>query len=223
MTGLGIGQHISHLEVQSGAAALKVHLRLWDDAFAQVISAVLSPPGLAAVMIAVAAASAPRTEAWFWAAMTFTLSVLAPLGCLLWLFRRGMVSDLDVCRREERFRPLAFTLAATFVAVAVLWLASGPALLLAVATAQLAQMMLVLSITMRWKVSMHGVAVGAWVTFLLYNLGYRAFPVLVALPLVVWARVHLRRHTLAQAIVGIVLGGLVTWAMLRWVAGGVRV
>ncbi len=206
------------LEVQGSIAALRVHLHPYADALANFVSAVSSPPVLAAVMITVAAVSARRTDAWFWAVVDLAFSVVAPFGYLLWLFRRRMVSDLDGCCRQVCFRPLSFTLATTLMAVIALAVASAPPLLLAVAGVQLVQVMLMLSTTLPWKVSGRSVAVGAWVTFLFYNLGYRAWPALVALPFVVWSHIHLHRHTSARSISGVVWGGLMTWLMLLLVS-----
>jgi membrane-associated phospholipid phosphatase len=191
----------------------------WADRLANAVSTVLSPPVLAAAMIAIAAAASRLVVAWIWAGVALTLCLLAPLGYLLWLFRRGIVSDLDVQHREERARPLVFTLAAMLTAVVILRLASAPPALLAVTGAQFAQTALVLIITLRWKISVHGAAVAACIALLIYVLGRQASPALLALPLVGWSRVRLHRHTPAQTIAGVVLGALVTGATLALVSG----
>jgi membrane-associated phospholipid phosphatase len=191
----------------------------WADHLAYVVSTVLSPPVVAAAMLAIAAAASRLAIAWVWAGVALTLCLLAPMGYLLWLFRRGLVSDLDVQHREERARPLAVTLAAMFTAVVVLRLASAPSALLAVTGAQFTQTALVLIITLRWKISVHGAAVAACVALLLYVAGHQAGPAVLALPLVGWSRVHLHRHTPAQTLAGTVLGGLVTWGALVLTSG----
>jgi len=188
--------------------------RAWADHLAYVVSTVLSPPVLAAAMIAIAAAASRLAVAWIWAGTALVLSLLAPIGYVLWLFRRGLVSDLDVQRREERARPLVFTLAAMLTAVVILRLVPAPPALLAVTGAQLTQTALVLIITLRWKISVHGAAVAACVALLLFVLGHQATPALLALPLVGWSRVHLHRHTPAQTVAGAAMGGLVTWGAL---------
>lgn len=188
----------------------------WGDSLAHVVSAVLSPPVLAAVMLTVAGAATQMAAAWIWAGVALASSVLAPVGYLLWLHRRGLVSDLDVQRRGER--PLAFTLTALAVTAATLWLGSAPALLRGLSTAHLVQMTLVLLITLRWKISMHGATIAACVALLLYLVGPHAAPVLIAVPLVAWSRVRLHRHTLSQTVAGAALGGLIMWSVLRWIA-----
>ncbi len=192
--------------------------RRWADNLASLVSALLSPPVLAVVMIAIAARAAGTPVAWLWAGVNLALSVLAPIGHLLWLHRRGIVSDLDVQRREERFRPLSFTLAAMAASTALLWFSAAPAIMRGLAAAHLAQTTLVLAITLRWKISMHGAASAACAALLLFVAGPPAASALAAVPLVAWSRVRLRRHTPAQTIAGAALGGLVMWSILLWIA-----
>lgn len=193
--------------------------RRWLDSLASLISALLSPPVLAVGMIVIAAATG-GPAAWRWAGVGLVISVLAPICYLLWLHRQGLVSDLDVQRRAERFRPLSFTLAALTVTAAFFWLSAAPTVMRGLAAAHLAQTTLVLTITLRWKISMHAAASAACVALLLYVAGPLAAPAVAALPLVAWSRVRLRRHTPAQTIAGAALGGLVMWAVLHWTATG---
>jgi membrane-associated phospholipid phosphatase len=212
-------RHIEQPAEQSMDLALpQVQPQRWADSLASVVSAVLSPPALAAFMIVIAAAATRSTTAWPWAGAALTLGILAPIGYLLWLYERGLVSDLDVQRRAERPRPLAFTLTALAFSATALWLGSAPALLRGLSVAHLTQTTLVLAITLRWKISMHGAAIAACAALLLYLAGPHAAPALAAVPLVAWSRIRLRRHTPGQTVAGAVLGGLVMWSVLRWVA-----
>jgi membrane-associated phospholipid phosphatase len=169
-------------------------------------------------MFAAAAGAAPEADAWPWVGLAVATGVLAPSGYLLWLYRRGLVSDLDVQRREERWRPLLFTLTALTLTVAALELGGAPALPGALVAANLLLTALVFPITLRWKISMHGAASGAAAALGLFLLGPPAAAGLLAVILVTWSRVHLRRHTPAQALAGAMLGAVVTWSMLLWVS-----
>ncbi|MGQ9491358.1 MAG: phosphatase PAP2 family protein [Anaerolineae bacterium] len=183
---------------------------------ANTVSAVLSPPVLGTAMIAIAAVATQQVAAWAWACTALALNVLAPIGYLLWLLKQGLVSDLDVQNRTERARPLSFTLAAMLITVLVLRLLNAPSLLLAVCATQLIQTALALVITLRWKISMHSAACAACFALLVFVMGRQAVPLLLALPLVGWSRIYLRRHTPAQTIAGAALGGLITWGTLTW-------
>jgi membrane-associated phospholipid phosphatase len=188
------------------------------DYAAHLTSAVLSPPVLAASMIVMATVTVQQTLAWLWAGIGLMLNILAPMAYLVRLFRRGLISDFEVARREERRRPLMFTLASMLSGVALFGMGAAPRLLFAVILAQTAQTILILLITLHWKISVHSAAIAAFWVLLFYLMGSQATSALPALPLVAWARVHLRRHTPAQTVVGAALGGILTWGILIWMA-----
>jgi len=180
-----------------------------------VVSAVFSPPLLATAMIAIAAASSAEASAWRWALLGLTLMVLSPIGYLLWLYRQGLVSDLDVQRREERARPMRFTLAAMILAVVLFGLTPAPRILLLVTAAQVLQATFILVVTRHWKISVHGAAAAAFLALLLYLTSWQAALALLVLPLVLWSRIRLHRHTPAQTLAGTMAGGLITaWVLL---------
>ncbi len=188
----------------------------WEDEVAGVVSIIFAPPFVAAYMITFVVVVSGVSEAWRWAGLYLAQSVLAPLGYLLWLRQNGLVSDLDVKERAERFRPLAFTVVAMVLACVVFWAGGAPPLLRGLAVVAVLLLGVVLVVTTRWKISMHGAAIGAFTALLLIVIGWGAVPILLIVPVVAWARVHLRRHTPAQAIAGIALGGFITWSVLAW-------
>ena len=100
--------------------------------------------------------------------------------------------------------------------MAALELGRAPALLRALVAANLLLTALVFPITLRWKISMHCAANGAAVALWLFLIGPLAAAGLLAVLLVAWSRVHLRRHTPAQALAGAMLGAVVTWGTLMW-------
>ena len=77
------------------------------------------------------------------------------------------------------------------------------------------QMALILLVTSRWKISGHGVAIGGITVFAVGIFGREAWPLLLAIPLVAWARVRLKRHTLAQTVAGSLLGIAMTLLLLQ--------
>lgn len=193
-----------------------LQLQRWTDTVAHVVSVVLSPPVLAATMLVMAAGIVQQTVAWLWAGVGLTMNIVAPMGYVVRLFRRGLISDFDIGLREERRRPLVFTLASMLGGVTLLTAGAAPRLVLAVVLAQMAQTILILLITLHWKISVHSAAIAAMLAFLLYLTGSQAVSALPVLPLVAWSRVRLRRHTPAQTVAGAVLGAVLTWGILIW-------
>jgi membrane-associated phospholipid phosphatase len=153
-------------------------------------------------------------QAWRWAGFEVCVAVLAPLLYLAWLVRHGRVTDLDVQLREQRARPMLFTLGCGALGLAVLALGGAPPLLVTLAGGLWAQMVIILSITLYWKISVHSATAAAAATALLVLFG-TPLPWLVGVPLIAWARVRLGRHTLAQTVFGALLGtAILGWALL---------
>jgi membrane-associated phospholipid phosphatase len=177
----------------------------WDGRVAYVASMIFSPPVLNVVVMLLTASTVSGGRAWAWAGIYVFLTVLVPLLYLAWLLHRGLVADLDVQLREQRIRPLLFTVVCAGLAWIVLKLGVAPQQLIAVASALSLMTMIILSITLWWKISVHcaAVAMAAAVTWSLFGL---ALPLLMGAPFIAWARVRLHRHTVAQTIAGLLLG-----------------
>ena len=136
----------------------------------------------------------------------------APLSPLVGA--NGDVTDLDIQLRQQRSRPFLAMMTGQAVAWLLLTAGSAPSPLPMIAGAYLVQTSLILLITLRWKISVHtstaaGVTVAVWGT-----LGTVAVPFALTLPLIVWSRVKLRRHTLGQTLAGTALGSGIFLAAL---------
>lgn len=152
--------------------------------------------------------------AWGWAVAYLLLAIVAPFLYLVRLVQRGAVTDLDVQRREQRPRPLLAAIAATGVGWLALQIGGAPLPLRALACGAWGELVLILVITLRWKISIHcataaGLAVLLWGTF---NIS----PALafVGVATIAWSRWRLRRHTWAQTAAGTALGSAVYWVAL---------
>ncbi|MFP4344372.1 MAG: hypothetical protein ACLFU8_06760 [Anaerolineales bacterium] len=181
------------------------------------ISQLGSPPALS--LLAVALTSLLLDLAAFWALVYLVFAVCLPIGYVIWLVRRGRVTDLDLQLREQRTRPFVVTLAGQALALGLLVLGKGPYPLALVAGTALIQTLCIFLITLRWKISVH-TSTAASITVLVWSVagGVAAAPLVVSVPLIAWSRVKLRRHTPAQTIAGVVLGSTV-FLMALWLLG----
>ena len=197
-------------DVASPAAVDTAIPRAWDGFLAYVISQVGSPPVLAVVAMALLASTLSSPRAWRWAGVYVFLAIVTPILYLLWLLSHGWVSDLDVQLREERARPLIFSIACAGVAWLVLALGGAPLEMVVVAGGLWLQMAVISGITLWWKISVHSAA-AAGVATLIWSLIGATLPLLVGVVIIAWSRVRLRRHTVAQTIAGAALGFAIFW------------
>lgn len=188
------------------------------DATAQVLSQAACPPVLAVAMIALTAAASGAPGAWRFASLYVVLALVLPLLYLVWLLRRGQVSDLDVIVRGERWRPLLGAVSGMALSTVIFAWAGAPAEMCAVSVALWLFTFLAFFITLRWKISMHSGAAAAVATLVWLTTSTAAWPLTLGIPVMAWARIRLRRHTPAQTIAGALLGSLVMALSLHFIA-----
>lgn len=187
------------------------------DALANVLSSVACPPVLAAAMMAITASIVDTAQAWRYAVLYVSLAIATPIVYLLWLMRRGVVSDLDVKIRGERWRPLLAAQLGMTIALVIFLLRGAPPLMIGLAGALLIYTSAAFFITLYWKISMHSAAAAALTALAVVQFGPHAIPLAFGIPLMAWARIRLRRHTLAQTIAGALLGsGVLILALTRF-------
>jgi membrane-associated phospholipid phosphatase len=173
---------------------------------ARLISEVGSPPGLSLLAVVLVVQAAGPAAAWRWASLHLLLTILLPMAYLIWLVRRGRVTDLHLPRRRERYRPLGFALVTGALSAAALIQGSAPHLLVLLALLQLAQVVIFLAFTLRWKVSAHCAAASGLTILAVFLWGPAGVLLGVCVPLIAWSRVYLSRHTLHQTVAGTLIG-----------------
>ena len=184
--------------------------------WARLISDLLSPPviwGLMAFPIAFHTAES-QERAVIWALTYSVLVCILPalyIGYMVW---RGHITDIHMRVREQRVRPFIVSLICTALAWTALRWMGAPSLLPLFTLFSLIQIAVMLVITLIWKISMHSMSISGAVVLAgaLYGPG-TALLLSPLIGLVGVARIKLRRHTLAEVIVGGLLGAALTAAM----------
>jgi hypothetical protein len=134
------------------------------------------------------------------------LAAAAVAGHVLLLRRRSRVGDFWISARAERVMPAVSLLAAFVALIVVLVLLDSPQNLFLLTLSMGLASAAVAGITLLWKASAHCTVAGHAAAAGLLLLGPLGLLFLVALPLVVWARMTLKAHTLPQALAGAMVG-----------------
>lgn len=182
--------------------------------WARLISNMFSPPlMIMAGICLIAGVLGPA--AWQWAVGYLLIALVLPISFVAWQLKRGRLTSLEMHLRSERVQPYFVTLGCSLAAWLWLRLGMAPALLTVLAGVGVVQVALMLAVTLFWKISAHSASISGLVALALSLFGSVALPLLVLVPLVGWARVHLRRHSLMQVIAGSLLGAGLT-ALPLW-------
>ncbi len=184
------------------------------------VSQIASPPVMAVAAAYLAAGVHGQPAAFGWATLHVVAMVLVPLAYLARLLRRGTVSDLDVYRREERWRPFLATVTGAWAGWVLLQSLGAPPSLVGVTGVMALEALLVFLITLGWKISLHCATV-AMAGALVWKLTGSPVVFVLGVPLMIWSRVLLRRHTPAQTLAGSILGVLLVVLFFDLFAGAV--
>jgi membrane-associated phospholipid phosphatase len=174
----------------------------WEFRLARWISLVGSPPVLFASMILWAAVLVDAL--WQETAVYLILTLALPLAYIVYLVQQGKATDLDVSVRQQRIIPMFVSLAGAAVGWLYFEAILSPQLLTLLATAHVITSLIIAIITIFWKISVHSITSASTAVFLWAMTGSPM--VFLIIPMIIWSRVYLRRHSLLQTIAGGMLG-----------------
>lgn len=186
---------------------------------ARQVSTILAPATISVPMILLVAfyRASSVASALAYAGLTLFFLSIGPFAYILIGVRLGKLSDVDVSRRTERVGPFIFGLISVCLGWFALVLAHGPAPLISTVIVTALSGLIMMVITLWWKISLHASTLGAAATILTVLYGAVMLPAFVLLILVSWSRVALRRHTLSQVIAGSLLSIVLSTLILKLV------
>lgn len=178
---------------------------------AHLVSNLLNPfaLSLAVIMVLAYESSASPVDAFKWSLILIGTSVLPVYVASVYLVRAGHLDGIFSNRRRQRTRIYIIGIACAAVSYLLLWLLGASNGLMAALVAALSASILFMAINTVWKISVHTAFVMAAAILLIIFYGWVGAIAMVMVPLTVWARMELSQHSLAQALAGVVLSGLI--------------
>ena len=149
----------------------------------------------------------------------FAASTAAPMLLIYGLKKIGKVSDYNITFREQRFLPLLALVGVNALGYEFMQQLDAPRLLTGILLFNAVNMVVILLITLQWKISIHLFTLASSVALLFVQFGYTALWLLPLVPLLMWSRIVLKAHNFMQTLVGGVVGFAVTFAELTWWTG----
>ena len=183
---------------------------------AHLLTEVFAPlPVVATLLIAVAwrTASSPA-QAITWGLVAVLFACAVPFVYIVRGVRRHRLTDHHVSVRQQRPLPLVVAICSIAVGLTLMVLFGAPRPMIALITAMSVGLIVSLTITVFWKISVHtAVLAGAVVIVaLVFGLGFFWLAPLVGL--LGWARLERGDHTVPQVLTGAVIGALIAGAVL---------
>lgn len=146
-----------------------------------------------------------RQEALLWLAILAMFVTVLPVLCIGMLFRCARVSDWHLNSKEERLLPLCLTLGSMIIGTGILYYIEAEHQIVWAGIAYIANSVVFSAITPMWKISFHSSVTTGCITVLVVLVNAQFGWLFLLIPLIAWARVYRKRHTLLQTVVGAVL------------------
>lgn len=174
---------------------------------AKIIASVLHPATLVlpAVFLIVfqSVGSASSAFIWTFVSLVFTAIVAA---FVLFGVKKGFFSDMDVSIKKQRVILYPFVVIVTLCFAGFIYFFNGPMSLTIASILFVFALVVMDVINVRIKASVHVATVASIVTGVASAYGGITVLLFLLIPLVAWARIIEKRHTLKETIVGAICG-----------------
>lgn len=177
------------------------------NSFAKLISGV-SNPVLLSIPMSYAIVFKSREDALY--ALSWTLLSMLFAGIVglfvFWGVQRGLFSDFDISKREERTPIFIFTALLSTVYFAIILLLNGPRMLLVALGVLFLGILIADLINRKIKASIHLAVFSSFSLVLGILYGGIFWALLLLIPVVAWSRIKLKRHLFSEIIIGTLIG-----------------
>lgn len=188
------------------------------DRVAKWISIVTTAPILSVVPFILLNRAADSNEWLVLSSVTVGFALLLPISVTLLWSKTTRSRGWDIPERRDRIVPLAIGSASYLAGAWVLTRTGGPEISVLLMFCYGTNTLVVLVISLWWKVSVHAMGVMGPTVALLLAFGPIGAMMGLILPVVMWARVCLNKHTMAQVIAGASLGVVLTYGQFMLLA-----
>ena len=147
-------------------------------------------------------------------AITTLFGAVLPLSSTYYLVRKGIIPDIYASDRSTRTEPFLWAMASYLMGVTALLWYNAPFAVTALMACYFVNAIVMLMITLSWKISIHMVGVMGPLTALMFQLGTKIAPLMLLLLPVAWARLELKAHNKKQIAAGAVVSSLLTWVQM---------
>ncbi len=141
--------------------------------------------------------------------ISLVFASILPMAIIVY-WAKKLDTDSDISNREDRYTPLIVGIVSYFIGFLVSFIIGADHFLTALLLCYCVNTGIVLLITSKWKISVHTTGLSGPVGALILLLGPIGALFAIQYPILIWSRVTLNKHTLAQAIAGGVQGFFLT-------------
>ncbi len=186
------------------------------EKLASSISAVMNAPLITLATFIPLILKFGKGDTWDIFYITSFFGCILPLVSVVLLVKKKIISDFYATERNERFVPFLTTIFSYLLGTITLILIHAPAPITALMACYIINGLVLATITLKWKISIHASGVTSPVTALVYLLGTRLIPLFLLVIPVIWARLELNAHSKMQLTMGALISTALTWIQMAF-------
>lgn len=181
---------------------------------ASYVSAALNAPLIALLTFVPLIISQNHPDSILLIFITTMFGAILPLSSTYYLVKKGIIPDMYASDRDSRKEPFLWAMASYITGVTVLLYVKAPFGVTALMACYFVNAIVMLFITLKWKISIHAVGVTGPITALVFELGAKMLPFFLLMLPVAWARLELKAHNKLQVAIGAILSSFLTWLQM---------
>jgi hypothetical protein len=191
-----------------------IEKRVDKEKLASSISAVMNAPLITLATFIPLIFKFGNGDIWNLFYITSFFGCVLPLIGVVVLLKMRIISDFYATERNERFIPFLTTIFSYLIGTITLIIVQAPAPITALMACYIINGIVLATITIKWKISIHASGITSPVTALVYLLGTRLLPLFLLVVPVIWARLELNAHSKWQLTMGALISTALTWVQM---------
>lgn len=197
-----------------------LQFRTWIDFVSFGISAIFSPYVMAVLFVLLLTYNFSQnfTEFLPWILTFLFFGMIVPGIYVFWLMETGKVKDIHISDQNERKIPFLIAGISSVVGVLILMFLGADRPVIVIASTYAASALAVAIITLYWKISIHMAIFTSIVTVMTILFGGAFIWFYLLLIPLAWSRIHRKKHTLLQTVVGALVAFSLT-TIIFWFFG----
>lgn len=152
-----------------------------------------------------------KIEAVGWAFLCLLFGVVIPYLYVVFLYKKKEINNIHIPKKEDRIKPLLVSCISYTICFIVLYVLDGPLFLKSIFAVSVVSIIILTIITYFWKISLHT----SWITFIVitFNILFGRWMLLMIplIPVIAWARVRIKEHTVNQVVLGVGISTITTF------------
>lgn len=152
-----------------------------------------------------------KIEAINWAFLCLLFGTVSPYLYVCFLYKKKKINDMHIPEKEDRIKPLVVACISYIICLVILYVLKGPLFLKAIFAISIVSTIILTIITYFWKICLHTSGITFMVITFYILFGKWILLMIPLIPLIGWARVRIKKHTVNQVILGAGITAITTF------------